>query len=67
MVVREGAELRLHVDEVVEGDLVRLTAGDQVVADGVLCDATGLELDEAILSGESHPVVRAVGDEVRSG
>ena len=67
MVVREGAELRLHVDEVVEGDLVRLTAGDQVVADGVVTDATGLELDEAILSGESHAVVRAVGDEVRSG
>ena len=67
VVVRDGVELRLHVNEVVEGDLVRLTAGDQVVADGVIVETAGLELDEAILSGESRPVARAVGDEVRSG
>jgi magnesium-transporting ATPase (P-type) len=66
-VVRDGTELRLHVDEVVEGDLVRLTAGDQVIADGEVVEETGLELDEAILSGESRPVKRTVGDEVRSG
>ncbi len=65
--MRDGGELRLHVDEVVVGDLVRLTAGDQVVADGVIAEAAGLELDEAILSGESRPVTRGVGDEVRSG
>ena len=65
--MRDGGELRLHVDEVVVGDLVRLAAGDQVVADGVIAEAAGLELDEAILSGESRPVTRGVGDEVRSG
>jgi magnesium-transporting ATPase (P-type) len=65
--VRDGTELRLHVDEVVDGDLVRLTAGDQVIADGEVVEETGLELDEAILSGESRPVKRTVGDEVRSG
>jgi cation-transporting ATPase E len=66
-VVRDGEEIRLHVDEVVEGDLVRLAAGDQVVADGALVAAAGLELDEAILTGEPRPVARHVGDEVRSG
>jgi cation-transporting P-type ATPase E len=67
VVVRDGTELRLHVDEVVEGDLVRLVAGDQVVADGEVVTAAGLELDEAILTGEPRPVRRAAGDEIRSG
>ena len=49
------------------GDLVRVGPGDQVVADGTLEQSDGLELDESILSGESRPVARRVGEEVRSG
>ena len=67
VVVRDEVELRLHVDKVVEGDLVRLTAGDQVVADGEIAAEAGLELDESILTGEPRPVARTVGDEIRSG
>jgi P-type E1-E2 ATPase len=55
------------VDEVVPGDLVRLAPGDQVVADGRLTEVEGLALDESILSGESAPLRRGAGDEVRSG
>src|SRR6478672_3425434 len=55
------------VDQVVVGDVVRLTGGDQVVADGSLLDADGLAVDESNLTGESEPVVRAAGDEVWSG
>ena len=67
MVVREGRQRPLHVDEVVPGDLVRLAPGDQVVADGRLTDVEGLALDESILSGESVPLRRGAGEEVRSG
>jgi len=67
VVVRDGEERDIAADEVVEGDLVRLAAGDQVVADGELTAATGLELDESILTGESRSVRRQLGDEVRSG
>ena len=49
------------------GDLVRLTAGDQVVADGTVVGADGLALDEANLTGESEPVVRGPGEPVWSG
>ena len=49
------------------GDLVRLTAGDQVVADGTLVRADAIALDEANLTGESEPVVRSVGEPVWSG
>ena len=66
-VVRDGEPRRLHVSEVVEGDLVRLAAGDQVVADGFLVASFGLRFDEAILTCESAAVERAEGEEVRSG
>jgi P-type E1-E2 ATPase len=66
-VVRDGAPRRLHVDEVVSGDLVRVEAGDQIVADGVVVASEGLELDESILSGESAPIPRTSDERVRSG
>lgn len=66
-VVRDGTERRVGVDNVVPGDLLLLGAGDQVVADGTLRAASGLEIDEAVLTGESRPVSRADGDEVRAG
>ncbi len=66
-VVRDGEPRQVQVEQVVVGDLVRLAAGDQVVADGTLAEATDLSLDESILTGESRPVTRAAGGEVRSG
>jgi P-type E1-E2 ATPase len=66
-VVRDGKPRTAKVEELVEGDLVRVGAGDQVVADGHLVDATGLTVDESILTGEAEPVVRDAGDEIRSG
>jgi magnesium-transporting ATPase (P-type) len=67
IVVRDGVDCRLPVDQVVAGDHVRLAAGDQVVADGTLMSADGLALDEANLTGESEPVVRGPGEPVWSG
>src|SRR5438309_11004880 len=53
LVVRDGVDRRVPIDEVVAGDLVRLAAGDQVIADGKLVSADGLALDESNLTGES--------------
>ena len=66
-VIRDGKPRRVGVDEVVEDDVVLLEPGDQVVADGTLRRSDGLALDESILTGESAPVSRGDGDEVRSG
>ena len=66
-VVRDGRGRELPVEEVLVGDVVRLAPGDQVVADGELVEAQGLELDESILTGESVTVGRGVGESVRSG
>ena len=66
-VVRDGAVREVGVDQVVVGDLVRVQAGDQVVADGTVVSATSLALDESILTGESRPAAKDQGEEVRSG
>jgi cation-transporting ATPase E len=67
VVVREGVDRRVPVERVVVGDLVRLQAGDQVVADGLVVSADGLALDEANLTGESEPVARRRDESVWSG
>jgi magnesium-transporting ATPase (P-type) len=67
LVVRDGVDSRVPVDQVVVGDLVRLGAGDQVVADGTVVAADGLALDEANLTGEAESVVRGPGEPVWSG
>ena len=67
IVVRDGHARRVHVDQLVPDDLVRLEPGDQVVADGTLEHADSLRIDESILTGESRAVERRTGDEVRSG
>lgn len=65
-VVRDGGVRAILADEVVRGD-VRLVAGEAVVADGPVLEARFLEVDEALLTGESDPVQRKEGDALLSG
>ena len=62
---RGGRGASVEVQQVVVDDLVA-GAGDQVIADG-RGGGNDLRLDESILTGESEPAERAVGEEVRSG
>ncbi|PVY97467.1 HAD-IC family P-type ATPase [Actinomycetospora cinnamomea] len=70
-VVRDGTERQVPPSEVVVGDLVRVRTGDQVVVDGPLVTADGpgarVEVDESLLTGESDPIAKAVGDVLLSG
>ncbi|MBI5310450.1 MAG: HAD-IC family P-type ATPase [Actinobacteria bacterium] len=66
-VVRDGRPRDARVAELVVGDLIRLKAGDQVVADGRLAESEGLAIDASILTGEPEPVAADAGDEIRSG
>ena len=66
-VVRDGHLIEIAVPAIVLDDLVELRAGDQVPADGVVRGSEGLELDESMLTGESDPVHRVVGDTAMSG
>jgi len=66
-VVRDGAEKSVPAGEVVDGDLVALRPGDQVVADGSVVESSALMLDESQLTGESQPIAKGVGEEILSG
>ena len=52
---RDGTEVKIDADQVVVGDVVLLTAGDDVCADGRIIEATSLQIDESALTGESVP------------
>ncbi len=56
---RDGVAANVPATELVPGDIVMLTAGDRVPADGRLLVAQGLEIDEAALTGEAQPVVKS--------
>lgn len=64
---RDGETTEVGVSEVVADDVLELSPGDQVVVDGDVLAESGLELDESLLTGESDPVEKAVGDAVLSG
>jgi len=58
-VVRGGRQLRLPSEQLVIGDLVRLSAGARVPADLRLLQTRELRLDESALTGESLPVAKS--------
>ncbi len=59
-VMREGSIKEIDTEELVPGDVVLLTAGDKVPADGRLIDAKHILVDEASLTGESVAVDKQV-------
>jgi Cu+-exporting ATPase len=62
-VVRGGVETDIPVEEVVVGDVVVVRPGEKVPVDGVLTEASSA-VDESMLTGESIPVEKNVGDSV---
>ena len=59
LVVRDGRRMTVASREVVRGDLLVLSEGSRVAADGWLVEANTLQADEAILTGESVSVTKA--------
>jgi Ca2+-transporting ATPase len=56
---RGGAEVKIGADQVVVGDVILLTAGDDVCADGRIIEAASLQIDESGLTGESVPASKS--------
>jgi cation-transporting ATPase E len=65
-VIRESQTRTVDPGEIVSGDLLILTPGDQVVADGPVVQGR-IEVDESLLTGESHAVLKQAGDTLHSG
>jgi P-type Mg2+ transporter len=60
-VMRDGKPLEIAVTEVVPGDVVLLSAGDLIPADGRVLEARDLFVRQALLTGESYPVEKRPG------
>jgi len=63
LVVRDGREISIPVDEVSKGDIVLVRPGDKVPVDGVVLEGAS-SVDESMLTGESLPVEKRAGDAV---
>ena len=62
-VLREGQEVTLPLDQVQVGDLVRVRPGQKIPVDGRVVEGQSW-VDESMLTGESLPVAKKVGDQV---
>ena len=62
-VIRDGVEHEIAVDEVKVGDVLRVRPGEKIPVDGIVTDGASA-LDESMLTGESVPVEKTVGDAV---
>ncbi|MEC2916552.1 heavy metal translocating P-type ATPase, partial [Bacillus cereus] len=62
-VVRDGTEMKILIEEVVAGDIVYVKPGEKIPVDGEIVEGKSA-IDESILTGESIPVDKTIGDVV---
>jgi P-type Mg2+ transporter len=60
-VLRNGQDKEIHIEEVVPGDVVLLSAGDMIPGDSLLLESKELFVDEAAFTGETYPVEKNRG------
>jgi Ca2+-transporting ATPase len=66
-VIRDGKQLRILAEKVVQDDIVIIEEGDRVPADGILLEGAEMEVDESILTGESLAVLKKKNEPVLLG
>ncbi|MCW4031209.1 MAG: heavy metal translocating P-type ATPase, partial [Candidatus Bathyarchaeota archaeon] len=62
-IIRDGKEIEIPVEDVEVGDLVIIKPGDKIPVDGIVREGRS-SIDESMLTGESLPVEKNIGDEV---
>ncbi len=66
VLLRDGVETVVSIDEVVRGDIFVVRPGENIPVDGIVLEGSSA-VDESTLTGESIPVDKAVGDQVSAG
>lgn len=66
-VIRDGKIIELDAVDLVPGDIVIVSEGDRIPADGKIVSHKFLEIDESILTGESLSVIKNLNDPIFSG
>lgn len=64
--IRDGREKQISVEEIVIDDILKLKMGNQIVSDSIVRQGS-LEVDESLLTGESHTIIKNEGDFLYSG
>ncbi len=64
--IKNGAEAEVPLEDIVVGDRLRVRPGEKTPVDGVVVDGRST-IDESMVTGESMPVTRSVGDAVIAG
>jgi len=62
-VIRGGNEMTVPIDQIKEGDTVIVKPGEKIPVDGVILEGKS-HIDEKVVTGESFPVGKTVGDQV---
>ncbi|ARV59642.1 copper-translocating P-type ATPase [Nostocales cyanobacterium HT-58-2] len=62
-VIRDGKEVDIPITQVIEGDVILVRPGEKIPVDGNIIDGSST-IDEAMVTGESVPVKKQLGDEV---
>jgi len=65
-VIRDGKEITIPSAEIIHNDIVVLRPGDKVPVDGVIIEGES-SIDESLVTGESIPVAKTIGDKVIGG
>lgn len=65
-VLRDGKELLLAISQVQVGDLIMVRPGERVAVDGHVTEGQS-QVDESLVTGESLPVLKKLGDQVTGG
>lgn len=66
LVIRDGKEVEISVNEVKHGDLIIVKPGAKIPVDGILAEGSSF-VDESMVTGEPMPVQKKVGDSVVAG
>jgi len=66
VVIRDGKEIELSINEVKVGDLILVKSGQRIPVDGIVVEGYS-SVDESMITGESIPVEKKIGDRVIGG
>jgi len=66
LVIRDGKEIEVSVDQVVHGELIIVKPAGKIPVDGVLVEGSSF-VDESMITGEPIPVKKVAGDSVVAG